>query len=68
MQVAMLEVAERIPFLPQLPFTAPVLRSQWPRLQEYAITTTADPLHAVCSAGAGAHGTDAQAREVCGWR
>eukprot|EP00041_Stephanoeca_diplocostata_P031355 m.975489 g.975489 ORF g.975489 m.975489 type:complete len:662 (+) comp23941_c0_seq2:3854-5839(+) len=64
--VAMLEVAERVPFLPQLPFTASVLRSQWPRLQEYAITTPTDPLYAVCSAGASSTGTDAQARECFG--
>jgi FAD/FMN-containing dehydrogenase len=50
--IGLLLAMYNIPELPQLPPSSTLLREQWPRLQEYAITSAQDPLWAGCSKGA----------------
>ena len=47
----------RVPSLPQLPPSSTVLKTLWPRLQKYAITTKSDALFPVCAAGAAGNET-----------
>ena len=46
-------IMHNIPSLPQSPASPPLRKALWPRLQQYAITSSDDPLFAVCAAGIG---------------
>jgi len=59
--VGTLLIMYNIPSLPQLPPSCKLLKTLWPRLQQYAITSKDDPLHAVCTDGAGTNETAAKA-------
>ena len=60
-------VMYQVPDLPQIPPSSAVLKAEWPRLQQYAITSAADPLHDTCEAGAA--GDEASAVKcLTGWR
>ena len=50
----------RVPSLPQLPASSTVLKTLWPRLQKYAITSKTDVLYAPCAAGAAGNETAAK--------
>ena len=55
-----------IPSLPQLPPSSRLLKSLWPRLQQYAVLSQKDPLWTPCEAGA--TGSESQARACLdGW-
>ena len=57
----------RVPSLPQLPPSVAVLKTLWPRLEKYAITSKADPLYSLCAAAA-TDGGDAEAAAcLAGW-
>jgi hypothetical protein len=57
--VAFLTSQWRVPTFPQLPPSSQVLKTLWPRLQKYAITSQSDPLHEVCVAGGAGNATSA---------
>lgn len=59
--VAFLTSQWRVPTFPQLPPSSQVLKTLWPRLQKYAITSQSDPLHKVCVVGAAGNATSAVA-------
>ena len=50
----------RVPSLPQLPASSTVLKTLWPRLQKYAITSKTDVLYVPCAAGAAGNETAAK--------
>ena len=57
-----------IPSLPQLPPSSRLLKSLWPRLQQYAVLSDKDPLWAPCEAAASATGSEEQAKACLdGW-
>lgn len=63
---AMWLIMLNIPSLPQLPASSRLLKSLWPRLQQYAVLSHADPLWSPCEAGAA--GDEAKASECMdGW-
>jgi hypothetical protein len=55
-----------IPSIPQLPPSVKLLAALWPRLKEYAVLSTADPLWAPCTAGAAGNEAEAVAC-MTGW-
>lgn len=55
-----------IPELPQLPPSSRLLKTIWPRLQQYAISDPKDPLAQVCTQGAGGN-ESAAADCLNGW-